>query len=91
MVRARKNMASVKIEDNYFLIGGDVSFGYTRVRFATRFLGGIWLNSNAKTSKLRSKVGEIVTYYLFIVDEVVTYLHLQKHSEMPFRNMFALP
>ena len=55
MVRARKNMASIKIADNYFLIGGDVSFGYTRVRFATRFLGGIWLNSNAKTSKLSNR------------------------------------
>ena len=38
LVRARKNMASVNIGENYFLIGGDVSFGYTRVRFATRFL-----------------------------------------------------
>ena len=71
MVRARKNMASVKIEDNYFLIGGDVSFGYTRVRFATRFLNEIWLY-NAHFEKLSSKTGEIVIYYLFIVGEVVT-------------------
>jgi len=30
MVRARKNMATVDLEGNHFLIGGDVSFGYTR-------------------------------------------------------------
>ena len=73
MVRARENIPSVNIGDNYFLIDEDVSFGYTRTRFATRFLSGIWLDLNAKTSKLSSKIGEIVTNYLFIVGEVVTY------------------
>ena len=32
MVRSRKNMATVKIAENQFLIGGDASFGYTRER-----------------------------------------------------------
>lgn len=41
MVRARKNMATLDLDESHFLIGGDVSFGYTRksseltVRLAT--------------------------------------------------------
>ena len=30
MVRARKNMAKVDLDGSHYLIGGDVSFGYTR-------------------------------------------------------------